>query len=363
MAKSPPETEWPTQVQDAPTAVIEDGASAAAPPPVDPRRRALHDVWPWLLGLALLVIAGLVALWWFQYHHTSRRAGTGTTPVTQPTFAATTLATPTAKVAAPKVIGLTQAAAEARLAQAGLKPQAQAVKSLAASGMVIAQKPVPGTRVKRGAVVLLKVSRGKPALAVPDVTGQTAPQAVAALRKAGFLPLVLGVPSAQPKGTVVAEAPTAGTKAQAGSKVRLNISKGTPQPAGTTSPAPVGTSSTPVRTTSTPAPKPTSATVPNVSSLAIFPAIRTLEQAGLHSQVTLVQSSQPAGRVISQQPTARSKATKGQVVQLNVSLGPNPGAQTEVPDVTGQDVQQATQTLQQAGFTVQTVDRTVTGAT
>ena len=31
--------------------------------------------------------------------------------------------------------------------------------------------------------------------------------------------------------------------------------------------------------------------------------------------------------------------------------------------MTGQDVQQATQTLQQAGFTVQTVDRTVTGAT
>ena len=74
------------------------------------------------------------------------------------------------------MIGLTQAAAEARLAQAGLKPQAQAVKSLAASGMVIAQKPVPGTRVKRGAVVLLKVSRGKPALAVPDVTGLTAAQ-------------------------------------------------------------------------------------------------------------------------------------------------------------------------------------------
>src|SRR5207248_2003610 len=137
MARTPSQAEWPTQVREAPTAVIEDGATAPGPPPpVDPRRRALNDVWPWLFGLALLVIA---------------------------------------------------------------------------------QKPVPGTRVKRGAVVLLSVSRGKPALAVPDLTGQPAPQAVSALRKAGFLPLVVGVPSAQPKGTVVAEAPTAGTKAQAGS--------------------------------------------------------------------------------------------------------------------------------------------------
>jgi eukaryotic-like serine/threonine-protein kinase len=313
------------------------------------------------------VAAGLAALWWFQYRDNDHRRN-GAATVTQPTLSTATLATP-AGVATPKVLGLGQAQATAKLTEAGLQTQARPVKSLAAPGTVVAQRPAPGQRIKRGATVLLNVARGKPALAVPDVTGRSAPAAVTALRKAGFLTTVVGVPSAQPKGTVVAEAPPAGTKATAGTKIRLNISKGTPQPSATT-PAPTTSTpaqTTPARTTTTPtttaaAPQPSGVTVPSVSSLAQTPAIRTLEQAGLHTQVTLVQSSQPAGRVISQQPAARAKATRGQVVQLNVSLGANPAEQTTVPDVTGQTVDQATQTLQQAGFTVETVDRKATAA-
>jgi serine/threonine-protein kinase len=365
------DTDWPTQVADAPTRVDERATRTGAPvpPPVDPRRRALDDVWPWLFALALLVIAALVALWWFRYHDRGHRHRATTTPVTQPTFPATTIAAP--KVATPKLVGLTQTEAAARLARLGLTGTARPVKSLAAAGTVTAQKPSPGTRLKKGSQVVLNVARGKPAAAVPDVSGQTAPAAVAALRKAGFLTVVVGVPSTQAKGTVVAESPPAGTKAQAGSKVRLNISQGKPQQA--TTPAPTSTAqtttaaraTTTTTTTATPAPKPaaTAVTVPNVASLAQSPAIQTLEQAWLHAQVNLVQGSQPAGRVISQQPAAQSKSTRGQVVQLNVSLGPNPaGDMTEVPDVTNQPAQQATQTLQHAGFRVEKVYRRVGGA-
>jgi beta-lactam-binding protein with PASTA domain len=384
MSTTPPESDWPTQVQEPRTTIVESRVPAGepVPPPVDPRRGAFEDFWPWLLGLALLAVAGLVALWWFQYHHKQHQASPPavTQPVTQPSVTATTPAKPPGQVGTPAVIGLKQSEAATQLTQVGLKPLARPVKSLTAPGTVVAQKPAPGTKLRRGSVVVLDVSAGKPAVVVPDVSGQLAPDAITALRKAGFETAVVGVPSARPKATVVAEAPAAGTKAPSGSKIRLNISKGTAQPADTTAAGTTAAPSTPAgttpaaspvttpaatttaTTTSTPAPQP-GVTVPDVTGTGMFPAVRTLEQAGLQTQVNLVQSSQPAGRVNSQDPPAGSKADRGQVVQLNISLGPNPAQLTQVPGVTGQDAQQATRTLQNAGFTVQTVERKVTGAT
>jgi beta-lactam-binding protein with PASTA domain len=359
----PTQSEWPTQVRDAPTVIVEPEASGApVPPPAGRGRRTDAEMWPWLLGFALLVTAGVVALWWFQYHHTKHQSSS--TPAR--------VAASTRKITTPKLIGLKQSTASAKLTQAGLKPLPESVKSLTAPGTVIAQRPAPGTRVKRGSGVVLDVSVGKPAVVVPDLTGSRATDAVTALHNAGFKTLVVAVPSAQPKGTIVAEAPTAGTKAPSGSTIRLNISKGTQQTAGgtkaTPTPSPPAPTTTPAATSttptnSTPALKPAAVTVPDVTTQDILPAIRTLEQDDLHTQVTLVQSSQPAGSVISQSPTAQSKADKGQVVQLDVSLGPNPAQMTQVPDVTGKDTQQAIQTLNDAGFTVQTVDRTVADAT
>jgi eukaryotic-like serine/threonine-protein kinase len=384
MSTTPPQSDWPTQAQEPRTTIVESRVPAGepVPPPVDPRRGAFEDFWPWLLGLALLAVAGLVALWWFQYHHKQHQASPPavTQPVTQPSVTATTPAKPPGQVGTPAVIGLKQSEAAAQLTQVGLKPLARPVKSLTAPGTVVAQKPAPGTKLKRGSVIVLDVSAGKPAVVVPNVSGQLAPDAITALRKAGFQTAVVGVPSAQPKATVVGEAPSAGTKAPSGSRIRLNISKGTAQPAGTTpagttaapstparatpaaSPATTPAATTTVTTTSTPAPQP-GVTVPDVTGTGMFPAVRTLEQAGLQAQVNLVQSSQPAERVNSQDPPARSKADRGQVVQLNISLGPNPAQLAQVPDVTGQDAQQATRTLQNAGFTVQTAERKVTGAT
>ena len=271
------------------------------------------------------------------------------------------------------MIGLKQSAAAAALTQAGLEPLPKPVKSLKAAGIVVAQSPVPGTRVKRGSEVRLDVAAGKPAAAVPDVSGRLAREAVTALHDAGFKTVVAFVPSAQPKGTIVAEAPAAGTKAPSGSTIHLNISKGGAQTgtrATPTTSVPSSTRTTPTTsatTTSapsntTPSAQPTAVTVPDVTTQAMFPAVRSLEQAGLHTQVTLVDSSQPAGDVISQSPTAQTKVNKGQVVTLEVSLGPGPAQMTPVPDVTGKDAQQANQALSDAGFTVQTVDRKITGA-
>jgi serine/threonine-protein kinase len=86
------------------------------------------------------------------------------------------------------------------------------VPSQAAPGTVLAQKPKAGAKLKPGKTVVLQVAAPKAALSVPDVTGQPQQQAVSTLQQAGLKATTAQVPSAQPKGTVVAQHPAAGRK-------------------------------------------------------------------------------------------------------------------------------------------------------
>ena len=91
------------------------------------------------------------------------------------------------------------------------------------------QSPAAGAKVAKGSTVVIRISRGQ--ATVPDVVGQTRATAVAAVRAAGLVPQAFIVPSTQPKGTVVAQRPKAGTRVPGGSKVRLNVSSGRPRAA------------------------------------------------------------------------------------------------------------------------------------
>ncbi len=91
--------------------------------------------------------------------------------------------------------------------------------------------------------------------------------------------------------------------------------------------------------------------VPNVVLQPVGAATQTLQNDGLR---VATQDVQPAfgfgpGTVLDQSPKPPSKVSKGDTVTLKVVTAP---AQATVPDVTGEDVNSATSTLQQAGFTV-----------
>lgn len=202
---------------------------------------------------------------------------------------------------------------------------------------------------------------------VPDLVGRPWKDALAGLRNAGFHVTIATVPSALPRGTVVAQHPSSGSLAK-GSNVRLNISNGaakssTTAPTHTTTTQPSTTASvttstaaqtttaattTTATTSSSSAPK-TSATVPTLSG-ELQPALQRLDAAGLVASLAYVPGTQPLGTVVAQSPAASSSAPAGSQVTVNVSSGPNGNPIETVPNVVGQRIPQAVPTLQHAGL-------------
>jgi beta-lactam-binding protein with PASTA domain len=76
--------------------------------------------------------------------------------------------------------------------------------------------------------------------------------------------------------------------------------------------------------------------------------------------VVYVPSNELMGTVLSQSPEGGTTQKRGTRIQLNVSLGSNPGTLRPVPDVLGQDPVGAKTKLERAGFTVQTLPQGVT---
>jgi beta-lactam-binding protein with PASTA domain len=147
----------------------------------------------------------------------------GTTPTTTPTTTAAT-----AKV--PSVVGLSQTAAQRKLHAAGFRVRTAYVASSKQSGTVVAQRPAPGTSLRRGAAVRINVSVGanpQPAKAVPDVTGEDEATARSDLEAAGFQVSVVDEPTTDENedGIVVDEDPVAGTRVPAGSLVTIYVGR------------------------------------------------------------------------------------------------------------------------------------------
>jgi eukaryotic-like serine/threonine-protein kinase len=367
---------------------IDEGA--AGPPVVEeeryvPPRRPIPEIWPWLLLLLLLVIGGLLAAYFLTRDDDHEKGASAVTVpavvgleqdeavrrlndrelvpqlVAQPSkFPAGTVfaqdpgagtqvdrrsrvrlsVSATALTGVPNVVGSKTVAAVARLKAAGLQSQVTTVPATAAPGVVVKESPAAGTKVAKGSTVSLRVSKGQ--TAVPDVTGQPASDAKAALRTAGLVPVEFKVPSVEPKGTVTAQKPLSNKKVPRGSKVRINVSTGAGSSGGTT------TSGT---TTPTAA---QTVKVPNVVGLQQSAAQRRLHAVGLGSRVRYVTAQRAAGQVVAESPGAGASVRKGSTVQISVSLGPN-ATTAPVPDVVGQDQQTATNALQNAGFEVQVI--------
>ena len=298
-----------------PTAVTQMPAGRDRRPPLvtgDERYRAYDsDVrrsrspWPWLL-VALGVALALAAGGYFLYDKVQQQIDSSK----------------------PLVVGLYTGIHEAQSAalvkKEGFEPKIERVANADVTiGDVFAQDPIEGSKLQRGDIVVLKVSTGKPKVPVPDLIGKSRDDAIAILVKAGLEPNPQPVPSDQPADTVTAQDPHAGVVVVAGSRVRINVSKG-----------------------------PKQVVLPSVIGLLYDQASAQLQAAGFGVKRTDVDSTQPANKVIDQSPTGNALVTQGTTVTLTVSKGP---PTVQVPDVTNLDVDTAKATLIQAGFKVKVV--------
>ena len=87
-----------------------------------------------------------------------------------------------------------------------------------AKGQVIGTQPAGGTTVTVGTQVTVLISKGPDLVAVPNVQGQTVPQATQALNAAGF---AVSVNNASSNATVKSTNPPGGTMAKRGSNVTI----------------------------------------------------------------------------------------------------------------------------------------------
>ena len=195
---------------------------ASAPPGPPPGWLRAENPWPWLL--LVLVAAAAILIWFFLVRgHSNRHT-------------------------VPRVVGLSQQAAVAKLNKDGFDSKAVLQPSRRPRGQVFAQKPGAGSQLKKGQLVVIDVSNGvKPVtskpkttttsaattttppatkVAVPDVAGRPLPDAGAAIAAKGLVPNSAPTAASQAPGTVTAQSPAAGTSVSAGSAVNLSVSKG-----------------------------------------------------------------------------------------------------------------------------------------
>lgn len=160
---------------------------------------------------------------------------------------------------------------------------------------------------------------------VPNVVGRASGDAQSRIAEAGFKSQIFLQINKAPKGEVISQSPSGGNKAKKGSTVILNVSSG-----------------------------PGQVTMPDLEGQSQSAATKQLEALGLTVKVVKEYNSDiAAGKVTRTVPDAGEKADKGSEVELYVSRG---AKQVIVPDVVGQDVDQATKILEDAGFDVTTTE-------
>ncbi|HEY8313014.1 MAG TPA: Stk1 family PASTA domain-containing Ser/Thr kinase [Candidatus Baltobacteraceae bacterium] len=185
---------------------------------------------------------------------------------------------------------------------------------------VISQDRQAGSSVPKGTVVKLYVSNGLPTVGLRDVRGYTFSDAQKDLQGDKFKVKQQRVYNGAAKDSVIAEKPSPGTRVRQNSTVTLVVSNG-PQPVA----------------------------MPNVVAMQIDAAQKLAQQDGF----TLIVQQQsmdnvPPNVIASQDVSPGTALARGGSVHVVVSTG---GNATQVPDLSRQGPDEATQALAQAGFT------------
>jgi serine/threonine-protein kinase len=223
----------------------------------------------------------------------------------------------------PAVVGLSDALATTKLDHAGLHAQfGTPIASIKVpKGDVAQQSAPPGSKVRKGTDVTLRISAGLPLRSVPAVTGRPVNRARKALRRAGLhVDVTRAFSNSVKAGQVIAQNPDAGQTIPFGNVVRITVSKG-PQP---------------VR-------------VPRVTGQPAGDAEQALIAAGFTVEARNAYSTTvPRGDVIKEQPPGGT-ADRGSKVTIWVSLGPR---EFPMPNVVGKTTDDARRTLQALGLVV-----------
>ena len=267
------------------------------PPPK--RRRFV----PWLLVLLLVAAAALAG--WYVYSQVQDELAESK------------------PVAVPPVIGLEEELAKAQLQELGLKADVDRRPSTKyGAGIVADQSPKEGTKLAKGEAVLIVVSTGPPMTQVPDVVGMKYDEALDVLQKASLRAKKVEVFSDKEPGEVLRQDPRADETVREGSVVTLQVSKGREL-----------------------------VPVPDVLEQTRESAEAELRANGFQVTVDTAPSDEYAeGLVFAQNPDPDVEATKGSTVRITVSSGPE---SKPVPNVVGQDQDEAGETLETEGFEVQ----------
>ncbi len=216
-------------------------------------------------------------------------------------------------VQVPPVQGETVAQAQSALRTVHLKPGviAHQASGSVADGSVISSSPAAGTSVAPGSSVNLTVSSGNPKVKVPGVVGQNENDAKATLTNAGFTVTTSQQQSSTVQaGKVISQSPSAGSQVASGSTVSLVIAKA--------------------------APKNNTASVPDVKGQSQTAATSSLQSAGflVGTKFKTVTDSTKNGIVLTERPSASSKAKKGSTVTITVGQYKAPANTTTNPATT-----------------------------
>ncbi len=268
-----------------------------------------RNVWPWVaIGLlALALIGGAVAFALTRPH----------------------------KASVPDVVRLQLSVAQTDVQNAGFQVLVNNEASSAPSGIVIAQNPLSGARINTGSTVTLDVSTGPGNGTVPQVTGDSQAQAVAAIKRVGLKVAQIKYQSSAnvPKGNAIMTQPSVGTSLPSGFGVELYVSTGPAAPKTKAVPNVVGMSQSDATTT-----------LQN-DGFKVSPSTQTTTS----TSTTSTSTTTTAGNVVSQSPAATTSAKVGSTVSITIAAA-TPTA--SIPDVVGYTSADATRTLQAAGFKV-----------
>ncbi|HZT94693.1 MAG TPA: Stk1 family PASTA domain-containing Ser/Thr kinase [Gaiellaceae bacterium] len=213
------------------------------------------------------------------------------------------------KVAVPDVKGQQWSQAEQALVNVGLKPEEHFVGGNH-QGLVTATDPPAGKSVPEGSKVRVNVMKGPGTATVPNVVGQTAAAATAALRNAGFNPNPSYVDNNAPQGQVIHQNPAPGSTEAKGTSVTIQISNGPPQ-----------------------------TSVPDVVGYTSQQAEQALQSAGFQVTQQYVLTGAAQDNIVQRQnPAGGSTATRGSTVTIVIgqhSPGPPPTTTTTTPTTTG----------------------------